>query len=72
MISPTISTRIALVLASFGLGLATLAPTPAKAQNQNMEVIHHPNYDKNVFMPFVPQERKDSLARWDHSPANIS
>ena len=27
---------------------------PAKAQNQNMEVIHHPNYDKNVFMPFVP------------------
>ena len=54
MISPTISTRIALVLASFGLGLATLAPAPAKAQNQNMEVIHHPNYDKNVFMPFVP------------------
>src|SRR5262249_42384934 len=31
-----------------------LAPTPAKAQNQNMEVIHHPNYDKSVFMPFVP------------------
>lgn len=27
---------------------------PAKAQNQNIEVIHHPNYDKNVFMPFVP------------------
>src|SRR5262249_2341200 len=21
---------------------------------QNMEVIHHPNYDKGVFMPFVP------------------
>ena len=38
MISPTISTRIALVLASFGLGLATLAPTPAKAQNRNIDV----------------------------------
>src|SRR5215216_3989644 len=34
--------------------LWTLAPAPAAAQNQNMEVIHHPNYDKNVFMPFVP------------------
>jgi hypothetical protein len=31
-----------------------LATAPANAQNQNMEVIHHPNYDKNVFMPFVP------------------
>jgi 2-iminobutanoate/2-iminopropanoate deaminase len=54
MISLTMSTRIALALASFGVSLATLAPAPAKAQNQNMEVIHHPNYDKNVFMPFVP------------------
>jgi enamine deaminase RidA (YjgF/YER057c/UK114 family) len=54
MISLTMSTRIALVLASFGVSLATLAPAPAKAQNQNMEIIHHPNYEKNVFMPFVP------------------
>jgi hypothetical protein len=46
MISPTMSTRIALVLASFGVSLATLAPVPAKAQNQNMEVIHHPNYER--------------------------
>src|SRR5262249_30437176 len=22
--------------------------------NQHMEVIHHPNYDQSVFMPFVP------------------
>ena len=34
------------------LGIAWL--TPATAQNQHMEVIHHPNYDKTVFMPFVP------------------
>src|SRR5262249_4845981 len=27
---------------------------PASGQNQHMEIIHHPNYDKNVFMPFVP------------------
>ena len=39
---------------SFGISLPTLAPAPANAQNQNMEVIHHSNYDKNVFMPFVP------------------
>ena len=22
--------------------------------NSHMEVVHHPNYDRNVFMPFVP------------------
>jgi 2-iminobutanoate/2-iminopropanoate deaminase len=38
-----------LVLAS-----AAFSPRPAAAQNQHMEIIHHPNYDKNVFMPFVP------------------
>jgi enamine deaminase RidA (YjgF/YER057c/UK114 family) len=26
----------------------------ALAQSQHMEVIHHPNYDRTVFMPFVP------------------
>src|SRR5215203_5429547 len=54
MIRTTILVRVALVLASFGVCLSTLAPAPADAQDQNMEVIHHPNYDKNVFMPFVP------------------
>jgi hypothetical protein len=48
------SLRFALVLASLGVTLSTLVPSLANAQNQNMEVIHHPNYDKNVFMPFVP------------------
>jgi 2-iminobutanoate/2-iminopropanoate deaminase len=33
---------------------ALLFSAPAKAQNQHMEVIHHPDYDKSVFMPFVP------------------
>jgi 2-iminobutanoate/2-iminopropanoate deaminase len=35
------------------LGLVATT-SPAGAQNQHMEVIHHPNYDRNVFMPFVP------------------
>jgi enamine deaminase RidA (YjgF/YER057c/UK114 family) len=48
------SLRIALGLAVLGFGLTALAPAPAAAQNQHMEIIHHPNYDKTVFMPFVP------------------
>jgi enamine deaminase RidA (YjgF/YER057c/UK114 family) len=50
----TRSLRTALALALFGLVTAGLAPAPATAQNQHMEVIHHPNYDQTVFMPFVP------------------
>src|SRR5262245_61219466 len=52
MISTTL--RIVLAHAILGITAAVLASTAATAQNQNMEVIHHPNYDKNVFMPFVP------------------
>ena len=54
MISTTKSLRTTLGLALLGIAAAALAPTPAQAQNQHMEVIHHPNYDKSVFMPFVP------------------
>jgi enamine deaminase RidA (YjgF/YER057c/UK114 family) len=37
------------------LGLAAAAfSLPAAAQNQHMEIIHHPAYDKALFMPFVP------------------
>ena len=46
--------RIALGLAIIGASAAFLTSSPALAQNPNMEVIHHPNYDKSVFMPFVP------------------
>ena len=56
------SLRFALVLASLGVTLSILIPPLANAQNQNMEVIHHPNYDKNVFMPFVPASEQ-----WGHS-----
>ena len=42
---------LGLVLA--GLTTVVLVP-PAAAQNQHMEIIHHPNYDQSVFMPFVP------------------
>ena len=45
----------ALVLAIATLAPVSLAPSSAQAQpNQHMEIIHHPNYDKSVFMPFVP------------------
>src|SRR6201988_3246350 len=46
--------RVALTLTMLGVMAAALASTPAEAQNQHMEVIHHPDYDKSVFMPFVP------------------
>src|SRR6201993_4864900 len=46
--------RVALTLPMRGVRAAPLPSPPAKAQNQNMEVAPHPNYDKNVFMPFVP------------------
>ncbi len=47
-----LGTTLALTLV--GLAAAVLAPSTASAQNQHMEIIHHPNYDKSVFMPFVP------------------
>ncbi len=46
--------RIALGLIPLAITAAVVIPAPAKAQNKHMEVIHHPNYDKSVFMPFVP------------------
>ena len=60
--------RVALGL-SLGLPPALLTLVPAGAQtplttlpsagpqtpaSPHMEIIHHPNYDKTVFMPFVP------------------
>jgi len=35
-------------LVILGLAAAVFAPAPTSAQNQHMEVIHHPNYDKTV------------------------
>ena len=46
--------HVALGLTILGMTAVFLASSPAMAQNPNMEVIHHPNYDKSVFMPFVP------------------
>jgi enamine deaminase RidA (YjgF/YER057c/UK114 family) len=48
------SLRTAGCVGALVLAATAFAPTPAAAQNQNMEVIHHPNYNKDVFMPFVP------------------
>ena len=37
------------------LAVAFLVSAPAWAQSgNNLETIHHPNYNKNVFMPFPP------------------
>src|SRR5262245_2628298 len=45
---------IALSLLSASFAIGVLIPPAANAQNQHMEIIHHPNYDTSVFMPFVP------------------
>ena len=53
----TTSLRPVLGLALFALALGSVAAAtslPARAQNQHMDIIHHPNYDRGVFMPFVP------------------
>jgi 2-iminobutanoate/2-iminopropanoate deaminase len=52
MITKTLRTVLGLAL--LGLAATALASAPAAAQNQHMEIIHHPNYDQSVFMPFVP------------------
>ena len=48
------SFRFAAGVAAVIVVSVVFASAPATAQNQHMEIIHHPNYDKNVFMPFVP------------------
>ena len=75
MTRTTMSLHFALVFAAFGISLPTLAPAPANAQNQNMEVIHHSNYDKRVHAiraRYQNQERKNSMARWHYSAAGLS
>ena len=47
----------ALVSAAAVLALASgvvFASTAAAQSGNNLEIIHHPNYDKSVFMPFSP------------------
>ena len=40
---------------AFFAAACMLAASPALAQSgNNLEIIHHPNYDKSVFMPFSP------------------
>jgi 2-iminobutanoate/2-iminopropanoate deaminase len=54
MMRTATSLRCAACATGLALALAAFSARPATAQNQHMEIIHHPNYDKNVFMPFVP------------------
>jgi 2-iminobutanoate/2-iminopropanoate deaminase len=48
------SLRCAAGVTGLALAFAAFSARPAAAQNQHMEIIHHPDYNKNVFMPFVP------------------
>ena len=42
-------------LAAFSFAAVAFAASPALAQSGNhLETIHHPNYDKSLFMPFAP------------------
>jgi len=42
-------------LAALAFGALAFATAPARAQSgDHLETIHHPNYDKSVFMPFAP------------------
>src|SRR5947208_5111720 len=36
------------------LTLSSVASLAAAQSGNNLEIIHHPNYDKSVFMPFSP------------------
>ena len=48
-------TSAALAVFASGALAFTFAAAPARAQSGNhLEIIHHPNYDKSVFMPFSP------------------
>jgi hypothetical protein len=73
--------RVALGL-SLGLPLVLLTLAPAGAQtplttlpsagpqtpaSPHMEIIHHPNYDKTVFMPFVP-----GITPYAHKPTSTN
>jgi len=46
--------RLAVALSAVGLASLGAIARPAVAQSEHLETIHHPNYDKSVFMPFVP------------------
>ena len=47
--------RTSAALAALTFAAFAFAAAPARAQSgNNLEIIHHPNYDKNVFMPFSP------------------
>ena len=49
------SFRISAAFAVLTLGALALAAAPARAQSgDHLETIHHPDYDKSVFMPFAP------------------
>src|ERR1044072_5364597 len=58
MIHDAASLRLTLGFAALAFSLAPLAPAQAQAPNTtpnpHMEIIHHPNYDKTVNMPFTP------------------
>ena len=47
-------TVIVISIAAIAVGLRLLLPDAVFSQSQHLQVVHHPNYDKSVSMPFVP------------------
>ena len=45
--------KLLLAIAALLISAPAVAPVWAQSGN-NLEIIHHPNYDKSVFMPFSP------------------
>ena len=55
MMTRKFANNITALLAALCVGAFTFAAMPALAQSgDHLETIHHPDYDKSVFMPFVP------------------
>jgi hypothetical protein len=42
--------RVSVPLAALAFGALAMTSVPAMAQSKHLETIHHPNYDKSVFM----------------------
>jgi len=54
MTNTTTVLRTAFASAALGLAAASFSLPAAAQPSANLEIIHYPNYDKSLFMPFSP------------------